>query len=218
MDARVSGFEARGSWADVVDHGDRFTRALRAALDEMREGEEVEVNGGLHEALDEWDAWRPRPGDDFAGDMNRKTSRQASVGEGPGEAAGKEAGDDLKDAGRKLGDSVRELDNGDLGRAREAAGEGADRVARAAGTAGRKAVRSVERAVYEKVMTRLSPYYFDNDLISANLRREGRGDDAVYVLEVDVLRAGLKERVAERIDGADAAEGAEAADGADAAD
>ena len=52
-------------------------------------------------------------------------------------------------------------------------------------------------------MTRVSPYYFDNDLISANLRRSGTGlvsDDDEFVLEVDISDDDLKSDVADRLD------------------
>jgi len=72
-------------------------------------------------------------------------------------------------------------------------------VARAADSAGRKAIRKVEDSVYQNVMTRVSPYFFDNDLISANLQRVSRSDEPEYVFEVNVNDDDLKIRVSNRL-------------------
>ena len=46
-------------------------------------------------------------------------------------------------------------------------------------------------------MTQLAPYYFDNELVSANARRIGEDD---YELEVNVNDDELKAAVAEHLD------------------
>jgi hypothetical protein len=80
--------------------------------------------------------------------------------------------------------------------------ESIDYAARAADSAGRKAIRTVEDTVYKNVMTQVAPYYFDNDLVSANLQRTRNareGEYAGYVFEVNVNDDSLKERVSERL-------------------
>jgi len=72
-------------------------------------------------------------------------------------------------------------------------------VARAADSAGRKALRKVEDTVYRNVMTQIAPYYFDNPLVSANLRRIGDDEDPEYVFEVNVNDDDLKMRVSNRL-------------------
>ncbi|MFT4947585.1 MAG: TolB-like protein, partial [Natronomonas sp.] len=47
--------------------------------------------------------------------------------------------------------------------------------------------------------TQMSPYYFDNDLISANLQRVGRGEGGEYVFEVNVNDDDLKIRVSNKL-------------------
>jgi len=51
VEESVSGFKLRGSWGEIVEHGERITRALK----DLR-GEEQPVDDG---ALEEWDEWRP---------------------------------------------------------------------------------------------------------------------------------------------------------------
>lgn len=172
MEETIAGFKQRGRWIDVVEHGERITRALR----------EAGVSGS---AFEEWDEWRPKS-DERIETVNEKTAEQASVDEGEGERAGKDPDDDLRSAGERLTESYEDLENDDPEGAMDKWEESVDYVARAADSAGRKALRAVEGTVYQKVMTQLAPYYFDNELISANLQRTTRGEVPEFVFEVDI--------------------------------
>ncbi|EMA52329.1 hypothetical protein C448_00100 [Halococcus morrhuae DSM 1307] len=187
MEESISGFKERGGWNEIVEHGERITRALA----------EFDADG---EAFDEWDEWRPKSHERLDEDVNEKTAEQASIEEGEGERAGKQPNEDLKSAGEKLSQSYEKLDDTD--EAVDSWSESLEYVARAADSAGRKAIRTVEDTVYRNVMTQVAPYYFDNDLISANLQRTGNardGDYDGYVFEVNVNDDDLKERVSERL-------------------
>jgi len=183
----VSGFEVRGPWQDVVEHGDRVTRALESAGAEE----------AYPDAFAEWQEWRPRPTESDDDEIHDRTAEQAAVDEGEGEQAGESPGDDIRTAGERLADSYESLEDDDRESAVANWRESLDYVARAADSAGRKAVRSVEGAVYRHVMTQLAPYYFDNELVSANLQQAG--DDDEFVLEVDVNDDDLREAVRERL-------------------
>jgi hypothetical protein len=187
MEESVSGFKIRGTWGEVVEHGERVTRALR----------DVGADG---EALEEWDEWRPKSHERLGEDVERKTAEQASVDEGAGERAGKEPDEDLRTAGEKLSESYRRAENGEGEAAVESWQDSIDYVARAADSAGRKALRTVEDTVYRRVMTQLAPYYFDNELVSANVQRTTRGEeDTAFVFEVNVNDDELKAAVSDRL-------------------
>jgi uncharacterized protein YoxC len=192
MEESVSGFQQRGSWSDIVEHGERITRALR---DVARE-EGVDIDEA---PLEEWDEWRPKHGERLEEDVNVKTAEQASVSEGAGEKAGKEPEEDIQQAGEELAESYERLD--DVDEAVEKAADSVSYIARAADSASRKALRRVEGAVYRNVMTRIAPYYFDNELVSANVSRAGRGDSPDYALEVNINDDDLKIRVSNRLAG-----------------
>jgi hypothetical protein len=184
MEESVSGFKRRGNWVGIVEHGERITRAL----------EEIAAEVSVDEAaLDEFEEWRPKSHERLDEDVSEKTADQASVEEGKGEKEGKDPDEDLQTAGEKLAESYDNLDEPD--EAVDKWGESIDYVARAADSAGRKAIRKVEDTVYQNVMTQMSPYYFDNELISANIQRVSRGDDPEYVFEVNVNDDDLKIRV-----------------------
>jgi hypothetical protein len=213
MEDTVSGFKIRGDWAAVVEHGERITRALRDSGFDESAG-----------SFADWDEWRPKAHERLSEDVDAKTAEQASVREGEGERAGKTADEDMREAGERLSESYRALDEEDTESAIEKWQDSIDHVGRAVDTAGRKALRKVENTVYRRVMTRFTPYYFDNDLVSANIQRTG--DEYVFEVNIndDDLKAEAREHLSEyenavtrwhvdtekETDTAEAAEGVEA--------
>ena len=188
MEEGVAGFKQRGLWGDIVEHGERVTRAIR---DVARERDDVELS---EEAFAEWDEWRPKQHERLNEDINEKTAEQASVGKGAGEREGVDPDEDVKAAGDKLADSYENLDDPEA--AVDRWRESVEHLARAADSAGRKALRTVESAVYRNVMTRIAPYYFDNELVSANAAKLG---DDEYALEINVNDDDLKIHVSNRL-------------------
>ncbi len=200
MEESISGFKIRGDWGDVVEHGERITRALRDAGVHDPDGD---FEARLARAFEEWDEWRPKAHETLESDVNEKTAEQAHVEEGKGEKAGKRPDQDIKTAGEKLSESYEQLEDDDAEAAVDNWKESIDYVARAADSAGRKALRRVEDTVYQNVMTQLAPYYFDNELISANVQQSTRngnnGEQFVFEVNVndDVLKADVSDRLAE---------------------
>ncbi|RQG92711.1 hypothetical protein EA462_00300 [Natrarchaeobius halalkaliphilus] len=198
MEESISGFKVRGDWGDVVEHGERITRALRDA--DVHDPDE-DTNARFSRAFDEWEEWRPKAHERLESDVSEKTAEQASVEEGKGEKAGKKPDEDIKTAGEKLSESYEQLEEDDPEAAVDNWRESIDYVARAADSAGRKALRRVEDTVYQNVMTQLAPYYFDNELISANIQQSTRGTDngQQFAFEVNVNDDVLKDEVSDRL-------------------
>ncbi|PCR89102.1 DUF5828 family protein [Natrinema ejinorense] len=198
MEESISGFKVRGDWGDIVEHGERITRALRDV--DVHDPDEDD-GADFARAFEEWDEWRPKAHETLESDVSEKTADQASVEEGKGEKAGKEPDEDIKTAGEKLSESYEQLEDDDAGAAMDNWKESVDYVARAADSASRKALRRVEDTVYQNVMTQLAPYYFDNELVSANVQQSTRNGDngEQFVFEVNVNDDELKEEVSDRL-------------------
>jgi len=192
MEESVSGFKVTGDWGEVVEHGERLTRALR-------EADAAEAHA---EALEAWDDWRPKSHELLDAEIREKTAVHASVQEGAGERAGASPDEDIQSAGKKIAESYEKLGENEPDEAVEKWHDSIGFVARAADSAGRKALRSVEGTVYRRLMTQVAPYYFDNELVSANLSRSRNGADP-FVFEVNVNDDALKAAVAERLDAFD---------------
>ncbi|MXV60918.1 hypothetical protein GS429_02280 [Natronorubrum sp. JWXQ-INN-674] len=198
MEESISGFKVRGDWGDIVEHGERITRALR---DAGVHDPDADYGARFTRAFEEWEEWRPKAHETLDSDVSEKTADQASVEEGKGEKAGKEPDEDIKTAGEKLSESYERLEKDDAEAAVGNWKESIDYVARAADSAGRKALRRVEDTVYQNVMTQLAPYYFDNELVSANIQQSARGVDngEQFVFEVNVNDDVLKDDVSDRL-------------------
>ncbi|SDD84673.1 DUF5828 family protein [Natrinema hispanicum] len=198
MEESISGFKVRGDWGDIVEHGERITRALREIdVHASEQAADTDYTG----AFEEWDEWRPKAHETLESDVSEKTADQASVEEGKGEKAGKGPDEDIKTAGEKLSESYEQLEEDEAGAAVDTWKESIDYVARAADSAGRKALRRVEDTVYQNVMTQLAPYYFDNELVSANIQQSARNADngEQFVFEINVNDDTLKEAVSDRL-------------------
>lgn len=201
MEENISGFKVRGTWADIIEHGECITRALRDAGTHTASGK---PNSSYPDAFAEWDEWRPKPHDQLEDDISEKTAEQASVDEGKGEKVGESPTEDIQTAGEKLTESSEELEEDDDESPANKAGESMEHVARAADTAGRKALRKVEETVYDQVMTQISPYYFDNELMSANLEQVTISAEEEFIFEVNVNDDDLKSVISERLTDEDA--------------
>ena len=193
MREAISGFEVSGTWEEIVEHGERITEALRDA-------------GVTAESLTEWQSWRPKATDRIDAEMSEKTAAQASVAEGAGERADASPGDDLRTAGEKATDGIDDVRERDPAGGAARGRDSVDHAARAADSAGRKLLRTIESVVYERLMTRVAPYYFDSELVSANLRRT-EGNDEEFTFEVNVNDDDLKADVSDRLAAYDEAEG-----------
>ncbi|WP_336035929.1 DUF5828 family protein [Halobacterium yunchengense] len=188
MEESVAGFKERGTWGDVVEHGERITQALR----------EAGAHDDYPDAFAEWNEWRPKSHERIEDEVSEKTADQASVGEGTGEKEGQSPDDDLQTAGERLTESYEELEEGEADEAVEKWQDSLNHVKRAADTAGRQALRKVENVVYKKVMTQVAPYYFDNELVSANIQRVRSQEE--FVLEVNVNDDDLKDAVRDHLE------------------
>ncbi|MEM4781658.1 MAG: DUF5828 family protein [Halalkalicoccus sp.] len=186
MEERIAGFRVRDDWDGVVEHGERVTEALRDA-------------GRSGDAVEEWDEWRPKPDENLDPEIRDKTAEQVHISQGPGEKKGRTPGEDMLNAGRKLTDAYEDIDENNTNEAINEWRRSLRYVTRALDSAGREVIRPVEDVVYKRVMTKLSPFYFDNELIHANLQH-GRGRDREqYIFEVNITDDELNDVVSEHL-------------------
>ncbi|MGB9964532.1 DUF5828 family protein [Halobacterium sp. CBA1126] len=188
MEESVAGFKERGTWGDVVEHGERITQALR----------EADAHERYPDAFAEWNEWRPKSHERIEEEVSEKTADQASVGESEGEKAGRSPDEELQSAGERLTESYEELEDGEADTAVEKWQDSLGHVKRAADTASRRALRKVENVVYQRVMTQVAPYYFDNDLVSANIQRVRSQEE--FVFEVNVNDDDVKDDVRDHLE------------------
>lgn len=189
VDETLGGFELTGSWTEIAEFGERITKGL----DQL---DTEDVGFDFEEAFEEWNEWRPKHYDGES-EIGEKTAEQASVEEGAGEEKDVSASEDLEQSNEKLNDSYEDLSKENLEEAAESWWESVQHAGRAADTIGRKTIRTVEEAVYKHIMTSISPYYFDNQLLSANLKPKNGGE---FRLEVNINPDELRNKFKEQLD------------------
>jgi hypothetical protein len=182
---KVSGFNLEGSWKEIVAHGEKISQILEAI-------DEVEDN--FEDELEEYNEWRPKFEEKIDTDIAEKTAEKASLNENGVEESSKSPKSEIKEATKKISDGTKQADKPD--KAAEDFRYSLFYLSRAIRLLARKSMRQSEEIIYENIMTYLSPYYFDNDLISANIKKTG---SETYQLEVNINKDDIKEVVSDRM-------------------
>lgn len=182
----VSGFKLVGSWRDIVAHGEKISQAL-AEIEDIERDFDTE--------FEDYNDWRPKFDEDMSTDISEKTAEKASMDEDGLEKQADSPSEEVKEAGKHMSEGTKKVEKPD-----EAVVEMKTSffyLARALAVLAKKSMRNSEEMVYENVMTVLSPYYFDNELISANLTKKSEDE---YVLEVNINDDELKSDVSKKMD------------------
>lgn len=176
----VSGFKRTGTWGEIVEHGERISFAL-------------EELGIKKDEVDEYNDWRPKLTENVSTDINDKTAEKATMDKSGSENPKKE----IKSAGEEITNTYK-----NFGEPEEAFRNWVHSIgyaAKAVDSITRKSIRNVEKIIYKNVMTVISPYYFDNNLISANIARINKKPHK-YRLEVNINEDALKKDVSEKLE------------------
>lgn len=133
---------------------------------------------------------------------NSKRSEREDRGEAQhGKGAGEQPGWAPREYLERALESIEKAEGDGIEDIHERWRDTLDHSLRAAGTTTRRAACKIEKAVYEQVMTRFTPYYFDNELVTANIRQTTRLEtDDGFVFEVNVNDDELKGDVGQRLD------------------
>lgn len=184
MEERISGFRICGKWGDAVTLGNQITQALK----------NIGANNEYEKEFKEWNEWRPKLDERLSNEINEKTAEKASVNKGVAEKDGKDISDNLDEANNKLQNTVTDIkqDNRDTKNATKNLKKAIGETLYAADTTSRMLFRLFETSIYQRVMTVMAPYYFDNQLISANIKKTKNEE---YMFEVNVSDDEMKNEV-----------------------
>ena len=186
MESGISGFKVSGSWEEIVEHGEK----MESILETIDEKEAYELDS---EMITEFNEWRPKVRDlGDESEISDKTAEKASIAEGESEKKEKPMSEDIEDAASEVSKSVSSLKETEIKDSWEYWKSTTSYMTKASDTFWRRNLRRVEKFVYKHLMTVLSPYYFDNTLISANLQRKS---EETYVFEININDDELKQRV-----------------------
>lgn len=186
MDVSISGFKVTGSWEDVVEHGEK----MASILETIDEGDSYSVSTDL---VEEFNEWRPKVRDLGEEDeISEKTAEKASISKNKSEEKDKSISEDIEDAASEVSKSVDSLSEKNLEDSWVYWKSTTSYMTRATDTFWRRNFRRVEKFVYKHLMTIVSPYYFDNPLVSANIQRKSKD---TYSFEVNINDDELKSKI-----------------------
>lgn len=104
----------------------------------------------------------------------------------------KSANEDIQEASKKLSKSYKQINTEKKEKTVDRWKSSVKYAKRAADTAIRKTIRKIESVVYKNIMTKVSPYYFDNGLINANINRIGKSK---FSIEININDEDMREEV-----------------------
>lgn len=170
-----AGVKAKGTWNEICDFLGELQLSLKDYLDE-------DSAQRLHN-------WRPRENEDTE-ELKEKTVEDASLDKKKVEEECGNKKEELKEGSKDIARSVKKAKKG---KSKEKLKNGAKKVAKAVGSESIEMLRDAEETVYEKIMLKLNPYYFDDDDFSINFKKERSGEYTINVNATDEeLRKDLK--------------------------
>jgi len=185
----ISGYKLTGDWESVVELGERVGAAIRRVLKKREDTEGEQADN--YRNLEEFEEWRPKLEDDTE-KISEKTAEKASVEEGTGEKAGESVKENVNNAQNGVKETVDSASSLETDEVKDNVTETVSETQKATDSLFRKTLRWIEENVYEHIMTLISPYYFDNELVNANLN-DKRGEK--YRLEINIADDSIRDDV-----------------------
>lgn len=182
----VSGLKIEGSWNDIVEHGEKVAEELKNS--------DIKTDD-FDSSIEEFESWRPKRDEDLSNDIKRKTAEEASIGESNTEENIESVKNGVKRAGSNIKQGTpnmkkkKKFDTEKMTKSLSLLVGVLDYLARSS-------FRQSEEVVYKRFMTLISPHYFDNKLISANLTKSSEDS---YVLEININDDSLKDNIKNKI-------------------
>lgn len=195
MEDSVSGFRITGPWEEVVEHGERISAAVRRVVKRKEDVEGREMDSVVQE-IDDFEDWRPKV-DDKETTMSERTAEKASVGEGKLEKENKSVQETAVEAQSDMKGAVESAAKLDKDETQEKLNDSVVRTGQMTDSFFRRVLRWFEERVYKYVMTQISPYYFDNQLINANFTEHSKEK---YTLEISIADDEIRSCVREEME------------------
>ncbi|MFO7791880.1 MAG: DUF5828 family protein [Candidatus Saliniplasma sp.] len=171
-----SGFSIPGNWEDICS----FTKELEDII-------EIHIND--EDSIKEFNGWRPKE-EETEKEVEEKTAQNASISPKKVEKDFNGTKKEFSEAGENIKKSVNDLSNGK----NPSVGlkDASKNISKVIGAKSLESVRKIERMIYEKIMLKFNPYYFDTEHFSVNLE-EGR--EGKYILTLNIPDEDLRKKI-----------------------
>ncbi|MFW5902700.1 MAG: DUF5828 family protein [archaeon] len=179
-----TGLKITSNWEGICE----FSKELEDALEDSRENDES-VKG--------FNGWRPRE-DEERKDLKKRTAEKATFKKKKIEEGFEGAKKELLKASDNLKRSLKGISN--RKNCEESPGKelknASKRVGKAVGAGSIRSIRIFEEFIFEKIMLKFTPYYFDTENLSINLEKK---HERKYVLNINLIDEGAREDIQKRV-------------------
>ncbi len=161
-----SGLEFEGDWEEICE----ISRELEGIMQNyVQKKDEIE----------EYDEWKPEP-EETEEDLEEKTADEAAIGHKKIEEDFPGAKREIEDAEKKFVESIHDFSNGNP--ASKDVKEALVDIEELLGAESVRALRKIEKTIYERCMLKFNPYYFDVEDFSVDLDHK----DGQYMLNINL--------------------------------
>lgn len=180
-DMTNAGIRYQGNWEEICDFADYLSKIIDDHIDDGK-------------ALNDYKQWKPEE-HESEGELSKKTAEDASMEETDIEKDFNGTKEELNDARDNLLDSIEHAANGRDPRRKIK--EASRKIGRAMGAKSIESIRQLEMQIYDKIMLKLNPFYFDDENFSINVEKNNGSN--LYTLTLNIPDEKIREEVKERI-------------------
>ena len=171
-----SGVKISGDWEDICD----YSRKLELVIEKYSKDKK---------SIEDFNGWRPRERETEK-EVAEKTAEKACMNEKQVEKDFNGTDEELEEAGENIKKSVDDLSNGcNPGKGIKDASKNIGKVI---GAKSIRSIRKMEKGIYERIMLKFNPFYFDTEEFSINF--EDKNGDG-YVLTLNITDETLRKKI-----------------------
>ncbi len=176
-----AGVKFRGDWEEICI----FARSMEIIM---------EQNFSDEDAIEKYHEWRPKEKEN-EDVISQKTAEEACIEKKNLEDDYDGAKEELGEAGEKIKKGVAKVGDEDES-STENIKEASKKIERVVGAESIKSIRRLEKLIYQGVMLKFNPYYFDTEEFSVCLKKKEDGEEENdYVLSINISNDDLRDEV-----------------------
>lgn len=191
ISSTISGVSYTGNWSEIVEFGEQIMAALESVQNDYESSSDANTltEQTISTCIQEFDEWRPRI-DDKTETLSQKTAEKARVENSELMDSEKTIPDEIETATENAKNAAKSAKELNPDETQDNVKKTVSNTTQATDSLFRRGIQQIETFVYTHIMTALSPYYFDNKLINANLTEH---TDTKYTLEVNISNQDFRE-------------------------
>jgi len=170
-----AGLKYKGSWNDICFFARNLEEAMKKCVPD-------------HECVEQYDEWRPRE-EEGEDELMVKTAEKAAIKQTGVEERFNGTKKELSEAKGEFKKSLEDVKNGE--NPSEEIKDASKHIERVVEVKALESLRRMEETIYERIMLRFNPYYFDTEDFSVNL--EEKKDN--YFLTVNISDEDIRKDV-----------------------